>query len=64
MYKVVCYASFLRLKNGPVSEKAKKTDSYASKVEQSHHIFFQLLLDTATLSILKLRMLKARGFKG
>ena len=50
---------------GPLHERQKNnlTQSHAEQfhAEQFEHIFFQLVFDTATRSILKLRMLKARG---
>ena len=48
---------------GPFHKRLKKTKSYAIQIGAVSSHFFQLLFDTATLSILKLRMLKATGCK-
>ena len=57
---------FFGLKDGPFSQKAekKRQNLTQSKTDHFHHLFFvQLLFDTATLRILELRMLNARGCK-
>ena len=51
---------FVRFKNGPFSQKAKKHNLVRLKTEQFHHRFFELQFDTATLIIPSFRMAHAR----
>ena len=55
---------FLRFKNGPFSQKRKKT-KILRDLKRSSFItdFFELQFDTATLIIQSFRMIKARGCK-
>ena len=64
LLRAVFYARVFALeKVGLFTKGEKRQNTMQSKVEQFLLIFFQLLFDTATLSILKLTTLKARGCK-
>ena len=50
---------FLRFKNGPFPQKARKHNLMRLKTQQLHHSFFELQFDTATLTIQSSTMIKA-----